>query len=184
MFLDRDGTLIQDRHFLDDPDDVDLLPGVPAGLKRLQDLDLQLVVVTNQSGVGRGYFDQATVQRIHNRIDELLAHHGVALDGYFVCPHHPDADCRCRKPRTAHLRAAADQFDAKLEDCFMIGDRLSDVQAGERVGACAFLLRTEPIQAGSRGASAAESIVRSFGEAAELIAKCILSVNKSTYLNL
>ena len=114
VLLDRDGTLIVERNYLSDPDQVELIPGAAAGLRRLAARGLGLVLVTNQSGIGRGFFDAARLAEIHERLTALLRAERVELDGIYVCPHHPDQACDCRKPRPALvLRAAAELgFDA------------------------------------------------------------------------
>jgi D-glycero-D-manno-heptose 1,7-bisphosphate phosphatase len=97
VVLDRDGTIIEEREYLSEPQQVALLPGVGAALRELQQMGFGLVVITNQSGVGRGIFDQAQLQRLHEHLRELLEREGVHLDGLYVCPHKPDDDCACRK---------------------------------------------------------------------------------------
>ena len=98
--LDRDGTINAEREYLSSPDQVELLPRVSEGLRLLRDLGLRMIVVTNQSGVGRGYYNMAQVEETHTRLRELLAADQVELDGIYVCPHAPEDGCNCRKPRT------------------------------------------------------------------------------------
>src|SRR5271166_4576848 len=105
--LDRDGTIIVERQYLSDPEAVELLPGAAAGLRTMRNLGLGLVVVTNQSAVGRGYFDLARLDEIHGRLRELLAGEDVTIDGIYVCPHTPEDGCRCRKPLPILLKRAA-----------------------------------------------------------------------------
>ena len=107
VVLDRDGTIIGEREYLSEPEQVALLPGVGAALRELQQMGFGLVVITNQSGVGRGIFDQAQLERVLERLRELLEKEGVHLDGLYVCPHKPDDDCACRKPRLGLLQKAA-----------------------------------------------------------------------------
>ena len=142
VLLDRDGTLIVERHYLSDPDQVELIPGAAAGLRRLRERGLGLAVVTNQSGIGRGFFDAARLAEIHQRLIEMLRAERVELDGIYFCPHHPDEACGCRKPQPAlALRAAAELgFDATR--AFVVGDMASDVALGRALGATTLLVRT------------------------------------------
>ena len=142
VLLDRDGTIIRERHYLSDPDLVDLLPGAAAGMRLLQEAGLRLVVVTNQSGVGRGYFSQETLERIHDRLRELLAAEGVELDGIYTCPHTPDDRCDCRKPSTGMVDQASRDLGFDPHLAFLIGDNVADIELGRRVGARTLLVRT------------------------------------------
>ena len=142
VLLDRDGTVNVERHYLADPDGVELLPNAAAGLRRMRELGFGLILVTNQSGLGRGYFDQPALDAVHQRLHELLKAEGVALDGIYYCPHTEEAGCGCRKPRPGLvLRAAADLgFDPA--ESFAIGDRPCDIDLGRGLGATTVLVRT------------------------------------------
>jgi D-glycero-D-manno-heptose 1,7-bisphosphate phosphatase len=142
VLLDRDGTIIVERHYLADPADVRLLPNAGAGLRALSGMGFGCVVVTNQSGLARGYFDAPRLAQIHDRMTDLLAAEGIRLDGIYVCPHLPDADCTCRKPSPGLAwRAVADHhFD--LRQAIVIGDKACDIDLGHAVGAASFLVRT------------------------------------------
>jgi histidinol-phosphate phosphatase family protein len=142
VLLDRDGTLNVERDYLSDPSQLQLLPGASAGLKRLQDHGLGLTLVTNQSAVGRGYFDLVQLNQIHDRLRAMLGDEDVALDGIYYCPHTPEEKCACRKPRTGMIdRASADLgFDPR--DAFVIGDKSCDMEMGRNAGATTFLVRT------------------------------------------
>lgn len=140
VLLDRDGTVIVDRPYLADPDGVQLLPGAAEGLRRIAGLGLGLVIVSNQSGVGRGYFGIDAVDRVNARMAELLAAEGVRLDGVYVCPHAPDAGCRCRKPRPGLVQQAARELGFEPARGFVVGDQPSDVALGRAVGATTFLV--------------------------------------------
>lgn len=142
VLLDRDGTIIYDRHYLADPAGVELLPGAATGLRRLQQLGCGLIVVTNQSGIGRGYFDEPTLGRIHDRMRELLAAEHVTLDAIYFCPHTDDDACGCRKPQPGLATQAARDFELDLRRCYMVGDKCVDVELGSRVGATSILVRT------------------------------------------
>jgi D-glycero-D-manno-heptose 1,7-bisphosphate phosphatase len=143
VFLDRDGTIVVDKHYLADADGLELLPNAAAGLRELQDLGGRLVVVTNQSGVGRGYFDEAALAAMNARLEELLAAEGVELAGIYACPHAPDAGCDCRKPATGLFTRAGDELGLELEGSFVVGDGESDVEAGARIGATTIRIGVE-----------------------------------------
>ena len=142
VFLDRDGTTCADKHFLSDPDGVELLKGAVEGLRRMRDMGFGLVVVSNQSGVARGYFSAADVDRVNARLVELLAAEGVSLDGLFYCAHGPDDDCPCRKPRTGMVEQFASRNPFDPRECFVIGDRATDIELGRNLGAGTILVRT------------------------------------------
>jgi D-glycero-D-manno-heptose 1,7-bisphosphate phosphatase len=142
VVLDRDGTLIVERHYLSEPDQVELISGVISGLRQLSEMGLGLVVVTNQSGIGRGLFDLIRLDLIHRRLCELLAAEGVHLEGIYVCPHTPEDDCLCRKPRIGLIELAAKELNFDPRTTFIIGDKSSDIELGKRVGATTFLVRT------------------------------------------
>lgn len=142
VVLDRDGTINVEREYLSDPDQVELLPGAAEGLRRFQALGLGLVVVTNQAGVGRGYFDLERLDQIHRRLRELLEAESVTLDGIYFCPHHPKDGCKCRKPQPELLLRAAREHDFVPADAFVIGDKLVDINLGKNVSATTLLVRT------------------------------------------
>ena len=133
VFLDRDGTLIEDRGFLSEPGQVVLLPGILPVLRRLEERYL-LFVLTNQSGVAAGAMSLEEVRRVNAHLDRLLE--GVRIQQWYVCPHGPQDGCECRKPGTLFLRRAAQQYGIPLERSFVIGDHLSDVYTADPVGAC------------------------------------------------
>jgi len=142
LFVDRDGTLIREREYLSDPNDVELLPGVAGALRSVRSAGHPVAVITNQAGVGRGYFTEARLWEVMARMRGLLRAEGVELDTVRVCPHAPDAGCDCRKPQGRLLREAADDLRLSLRDSAMVGDRWIDVQAGHGVGAAGVLVRT------------------------------------------
>ena len=142
VVLDRDGTIIVERYYLSDPLQVELIPGVAAGLRQLSEMDLGLVVVTNQSALSRGFFDKARLNLIHQRLRELLYAEGVYLDGIYICPHRPEDNCLCRKPKIGLLELAAKELNFDPQASFVIGDKACDIELGQRVGATTFLVRT------------------------------------------
>ncbi len=147
VFLDKDGTLVEDVPYNVDPALVRLTPGAAEGLRRLHRLGYMLVVVSNQSGVARGYFPEAALGGVQARLRELLAEAGAALDGFYYCPHLPDGlvpeyavACDCRKPGTGLLRRAAEEHELDLGASWLIGDILDDVEAGRRAGCRTILI--------------------------------------------
>lgn len=144
IFLDKDGTLVQDIPYNVDPQKIRLGYGVADGVRRLYEAGFALVVVTNQSGVARGYFSEAAIAPVRQRLQDLLE---VPLAGFYYCPHHPDGmvaeyafRCRCRKPEAGLLMQAAMELRLDLEHSWMIGDILNDVEAGNRAGCRTILL--------------------------------------------
>jgi D-glycero-D-manno-heptose 1,7-bisphosphate phosphatase len=142
VLLDRDGTLIAERNYLARVEDVELLPGAAAALRRLHDAGFGLAVLTNQSGLGRGYFDWAALDAVHAHLTLLLANEGVSLDGIYVCPHTPEDACDCRKPQIGLLQRAAEELHFDPAASFVIGDKPCDIELGRRIGAVTFLVRT------------------------------------------
>jgi D-glycero-D-manno-heptose 1,7-bisphosphate phosphatase len=170
VLLDRDGTLIVEKHYLSDPDQVELIEGAADGLRRLAARGLGLVIVTNQSGIGRGYFDAARVSEVHARMLRELRAEGVELDGIFVCPHHPDEQCACRKPRTGLVLQAAAELGFEPSRAFVVGDMASDVGLGRALGATTLLVRTGHGAATlARGEARPHHVVEDFREAAQRI---------------
>lgn len=144
VFLDRDGTLIEEKVYLSDPDGVAVIPGTFEALRELRHADFGLVVVTNQAGIARGYYTVDDYQKVADRLGELMAAEGVGVDGTYFCPHHPDhsGPCECRKPGTLlYLRAASD-LDYDLASSYYIGDKLSDVLPALELGGQGILVRT------------------------------------------
>jgi D-glycero-D-manno-heptose 1,7-bisphosphate phosphatase len=137
VFLDRDGTLIEEVGHLGDPDGVVVLPGVPQTLRRLADAGFALVVISNQGGVARGFFTEDDVRAVCDRTAGLLASEGATIDAWYHCPHHPDfgEPCECRKPAPGMLLRAAREHELDLGSSWMVGDHLVDVQAGAAAGA-------------------------------------------------
>jgi D,D-heptose 1,7-bisphosphate phosphatase len=159
VFLDRDDTLIEDPGYLNDPDQVELLDGVPEALVELRALDYKLVVVSNQSAVARGIVTEKMLAEIHERLEQLLSEKGAFLDRIYYCPYHPDGvvpkyrkDSEFRKPNPGMLLTAAEQMDIDLGQSWCVGNSYSDVEAGSRAGCKTILIahasRPERPQAG------------------------------------
>ena len=144
VFLDRDGTLVDDPGFLKNPDDVRLLPGAGEALARLAQAGFAIVIVTNQSGIGRGLLTHDDYRRVQARVEELLAQDGAGVDASYYCPHSPTEDepCDCRKPGTRLYRKAGRDLDLDLAGSWWVGDRLSDLHPAEAFGGRAILVLT------------------------------------------
>ena len=168
VILDRDGTIIEEREYLSEPEQVMLIPGVGAALRELKKMGLGLVVTTNQSGVGRGFFDQLQLERVHERLRKLLEKENVLLDGVYVCPHKPEDDCGCRKPKLGLFEKAAKDLGFSLEGSIVIGDKASDMEMGRIAGATTFLVRTG-YGAQTEKAAIADFVVDDLATAAESI---------------
>ena len=134
VFLDRDGTLIEEKEYLSDPDLVAIFPGAREALKRLQDAGFKLFIVSNQSGVGRGYFTMADVERVNERLVTLLARDGVRFEKIYLAPEAPGQPSRGRKPSPQFLFDARDEFGIDLSQSYMIGDKLIDLECGWNAG--------------------------------------------------
>ncbi|HMA52701.1 MAG TPA: HAD family hydrolase, partial [Magnetospirillaceae bacterium] len=119
VLLDRDGTLNVERNYLSDPDQLELIPGVTEALRRLRDLGYGLAVVTNQSGIGRGYFTAGAVEKVHERLKALLAEGGASLDAIYICPHAPNEPCDCRKPLPGMAKQAQAEFGFDPKQAFV-----------------------------------------------------------------
>jgi len=141
VFLDRDGTIIVDKHYLSDYREVELLPQVAEGLIKLKNLGFRFIVVTNQSGLGRGYLNEEELRKIHARMIGLLQDKGISIEEILYCPHHPDDNCRCRKPGTKLVDDAAAKYKFDYKKCVVIGDKKSDILMGERLGTKTFLIK-------------------------------------------
>jgi len=142
VFLDRDGTIIEDSGFIRAPGSVRLLPGAAAAIRALRDAGYRTVAVTNQSGIARGLLTEREYQAVAARMETLLEAEGAHLDATFMCPHHPEVTgpCECRKPGTLHYRMAAERFGLTLPDCWWVGDRPTDVEPAAALGGRGILL--------------------------------------------
>jgi heptosyltransferase-2 len=174
IFLDRDGTLNDDPGYLKSAAELKLLPGVAAGLARLKAAGARLVVVTNQSGVGRGFFSLKDLEAVHARLEGLLEESDAALDAIYFCPHHPDDGCRCRKPATGMVDRAVAEFQVDLGKVYVVGDHASDIQLAKAIGAKSVLVTSGKVDQQAvtmlRAAGALpDMVVPSMTEAAERI---------------
>jgi D-glycero-D-manno-heptose 1,7-bisphosphate phosphatase len=149
VFLDRDGTLIEEVGYLDCLERLTVFPFSVDAVRLLNRAGLAVVVVTNQSGVARGYFDEPVVEATHRQIAALFARGNARVDGFYYCPHHPEGrvaayrlECDCRKPKPGLLLRAAQELDIDLRRSFAVGDRAHDIATGVNAGARGVLVRT------------------------------------------
>ncbi|HET9724373.1 MAG TPA: HAD-IIIA family hydrolase [Actinomycetota bacterium] len=178
VLVDRDGTINEERSpgYVLEPDQVRLIPGAARAVRDLCAIGLGVVVVTNQSPVGRGWITAGQLDAIHGRLSALLETEGAAVDGYYVCPHTPDAGCDCRKPGVAlALRAAAEHgFDPA--EAFVVGDHRSDVEMGRRIGARTFQVQTgHGVEEVAKGEPIADHVVQDLAEAVRIIRDEVLA---------
>jgi heptosyltransferase-2 len=174
IFLDRDGTLNEDPGYLKSASELKLLPGVAAALARLKAAGARLVVVTNQSGVGRGFFSLKDLEAVHARLEGLLEQGDAALDAIYFCPHHPDDGCRCRKPATGMVDRAVTELQVDLRNAYVVGDHASDIQLAKAAGMKSVLVTSgtvdQPALTMLRAAGALPDMVApSMADAAECI---------------
>ena len=150
--IDRDGTIIIDKVYLRDPDGIEFAPGAIEGLRLLRDAGFALVLITNQSGIARGYFDAARLEQIHDRLQSMLAAEGVRLEAIYVCPHGPDDGCDCRKPAPGMVKSAMRDLGFTPDQAVLIGD--SDVDMGAATAAGVAGLRVKAAKSAAIGAAA------------------------------
>ena len=143
-FLDRDGTIARDVPYCRRTEDFELLPFVPQAIKLLNKYGFKVVVITNQSGVSRGYFTEATLHQIHQHMKEELAKYDAQISAIYYCPHHPDDGCECRKPKPKLILQAAEELGINPELSYMVGDMMQDVMAGKAAGCKTVLLNSDP----------------------------------------
>ncbi|WP_018125857.1 D-glycero-beta-D-manno-heptose 1,7-bisphosphate 7-phosphatase [Desulfovibrio oxyclinae] len=172
ILLDRDGTVIHDRHYLKDPEEVELLPGAAEGLRKLRRIGYRLAILTNQSGVGRGYYTEDEVRACNRRLEELLRKEGVVIDATLHCPHAPEDNCDCRKPAPGLMYQAAEELGFDPEKAWMIGDKYADIRLGADTGATPVLVRTgKGAKEEARCSDLARYVVDNLKEAADRIAE-------------
>jgi histidinol-phosphate phosphatase family protein len=179
VFLDRDGTLIEEVGYLDRPERVELYPWSVDAIRALNRAGVRVITVSNQSGIARGFFDEATVDRVHARIADVLGAGGATIDAYYYCPHHPDGKipeyarvCECRKPAAGLIDRAAREFGVDPSHSFIVGDRWLDVALARAVGASGVLVRTgygQVEETRPPAGLAADAVVNNLVEAASWI---------------
>ncbi|MCC6503227.1 MAG: HAD family hydrolase [Deltaproteobacteria bacterium] len=165
VFLDRDGTINEDVEYLSNPSGLVIIEGAGKAIRLLNERGIKVIVVTNQSGVGRGYFKDSDVEAVNARLKELLARDGASIDASYHCPHRPDEGCECRKPGTALAKRAAKEHGADLSRAYVVGDKSSDIGLARNLFAKGVLVLT------GKGAKEAEGLV----EPPDFIAQDLLS---------
>lgn len=145
VFLDRDGTINADTGYVSDPSELVFIRGAKKGVKLLKDKGFLVFVVTNQSGVGRGYFSLEKLKAVNDKLLSEFVKDGIDIDGIFYCPHHPNEKCRCRKPKPKMVYDIAKQNKINLEKSYFVGDKLIDVQTGKNAGCKTILIDTGDI---------------------------------------
>ena len=173
VFLDRDGTLNIERHYLHDPDELEIIPGTGSALRRLMDAGFALFIVTNQSGIGRGYYTEADMHAVNEKMSEVLAADGVQFKKIYFAPESPEDESPGRKPSPKFLQDAADEFGIDLAQSYMVGDKTADLQCGWNAGVKkSILVRTgygAELEKSDPTTVAPAAIVDDIGAAAEWI---------------
>lgn len=146
VFLDRDGTIIHDVGYPKDPNQVELLPGIIEALKILMGFDYKLILISNQSGIGRGIITVEEMNQVNAKLISILKEHEIYLSGIYYCPHTPEEQCHCRKPNPKMILNAAKELKINLSLSIMVGDKLSDIEAGRRAGCKAILLQNDNLE--------------------------------------
>ena len=165
IFLDRDGTIAGDVPYCSRPEDFELLLGAAEGIRLLNEHGFKAVVVTNQSGIARGYFTEEMLAKIHDKLQKELAKRGARVDAIYYCPHHPDDNCDCRKPKPKMVLQAAIELDIDLSQSYIIGDNVMDTELAKRAGCKAGIRISET-------ARASDWVASSFRDAVEQILRC------------
>lgn len=142
VFLDRDGTINKEVNYLSEIEQLKVLPEVPSAIKLLNENGFLVIIITNQSGVARGFFTRDVLNEINEHLIGELSKEGAEIDGIFICPHHPDSGCDCRKPQPGLLKEAASQFELDLSSSYIIGDKYTDLKTGINSGCKTILVLT------------------------------------------
>ncbi|RME54273.1 D-glycero-beta-D-manno-heptose 1,7-bisphosphate 7-phosphatase [Candidatus Woesearchaeota archaeon] len=142
IFLDRDGVINKEVQFVARPEEFHLLPNTIEALKLLNKTDYKLIIITNQSGMGYGYYTEENYNAVTDKMLKLFAEEGIRIDDIFYCPHRYEEECNCRKPNTGMLKKAKAKYDIDFSQSWLIGDKTSDIKAGENIGAKTILVLT------------------------------------------
>jgi D,D-heptose 1,7-bisphosphate phosphatase len=134
VFIDRDGTIAKDVPYCSRPDQFELLPDAGEAIRRLNVVGFKVIMITNQSGIGRGYFTHEMLAQVHDKMKADLVKFGAHIDAIYYCPHHPNDKCDCRKPKPALILKAAKEHDIDLTKSFLVGDNIHDIEAGHAAG--------------------------------------------------
>jgi len=142
VFLDRDGTINEEVNYLSDPKDLKLLPGVAEAIRMFNEANYKVIIITNQSAIARGFLTVEKLNNIHEKLLKLLEEKGARIDAIYYCPHHPDEECECRKPKAGLILRASKEHNINIRMSYMIGDRLIDIEAGRNAGCKTVLVKT------------------------------------------
>lgn len=149
VFLDRDGTIIHDANYLDKKENIKLFDGAAEAIKKLNEAGFIVIIITNQSGVARGYFAEEIVIKLNKELVRMLEKEGAKIDGVYYCPHHTKGsiekysiECECRKPKIGMLKKAAEDFDIDLPNSYMVGDKPDDINLAKNAGCKSILVKT------------------------------------------
>ena len=140
IFIDRDGTIVRDVHYCRRPEDCNLLATVGDGLHLLTSQEFKIIIITNQSGIARGYLTEEVLGTIHAKMKSDIEKYGARVDAIYYCPHHPDDNCACRKPNTGLLEQAVKEWNINIKQSYFVGDKILDVEAANRIGCKAVLI--------------------------------------------
>ncbi len=167
VFLDRDGTMAKDVHYCRRPEDFELFPATAKAIKFLNERCFKVIIITNQSGIARGYFTEETLAEIHEKMKGDLAREGAYVDAIYYCPHHPDDNCDCRKPKPKLILQATKDFDIDLKHSFMVGDLQADIDLGKAAGCKTILISDSPSLDSKK--MGADAIARDLSDVARII---------------
>jgi len=172
VFLDRDDTIAKDVPYCSRVEDFEILPSVPEGIRLLNEHGFIVVVITNQSGIARGYFTEQTLSQIHEKLHRELGRWNAHVDAIYHCPHHPDDGCECRKPKPTLLLQAAKDMGIDLHLSYMVGDDVKDIDSGRSAGCKTVLVTTGPDRGSLEGQEVSpDYVAHSLCEAAEWIVR-------------
>jgi D-glycero-D-manno-heptose 1,7-bisphosphate phosphatase len=142
LFLDRDGVVIEDGHYMSTPGQVKLLPGVGEALSKVNSAGIKIVMITNQSGIGRGYFTENDFLKVQAKVNDLLKSFGVSVEAVAYCPHSPTENCKCRKPETGMIDELSEIISWVPENSYLVGDKISDIQLGNKICVDSWIVQT------------------------------------------
>jgi len=144
VFIDRDGTMAKDVCYCSCPEDFELLPNTGKAIRLLNEHGFKVIVITNQSGIARGNFTEEMLAKVHEKMKDELAQEGAWVDAIYYCPHHPDDDCQCRKPKPKLALQATKDYDIELKDSLVVGDLQMDIDLGKAIGCRTILIGAAP----------------------------------------
>ncbi|MCP8316131.1 MAG: HAD family hydrolase [archaeon] len=142
VFLDRDGTINKEIHYLIDPEKVELIPKAGKAIRMLNEAGFKVIIITNQSAISRNLLTPEKLEKIHDKLLDSLRYEGAKIDAIYYCPHNPNENCRCRKPKPGLIQAASQEHCISLRDSYIVGDKLIDVETGKNIGCKAVLVLT------------------------------------------